>query len=656
VATHPDTNIDRCKANKYCSLDSLKTESDVEQFFLAPLLKELGYSSDFQETKAHISEESIRKGNKKKGYNPDYLCFADKQHIRPVLVIDAKHPNVTPEEGVDDARLYTAILRRKLPSPKPEQFCIGSNGNRTIVVHYEGNTPEYDLDFCDFVDGNPKFEDFKRQMSRNARSKAIVIATEPFEFKRPSLKEVPSLFEKCHNLIWRREVGSPAFAFYEFSKLMFIKLNEDKKLHEDNDTKTQVENELPLPPQKVVFSTNWIAQSEHVDPSPINSMFRQLRDTLELEIIQKHKKRIFEANEEIRLKPETIKTVVRNLEHLDLYGIDDDLNGRLFETFLSATMRGKELGQFFTPRTVVEFMSELADLKVGEDHTDLVIDACCGTGGFLIESMAKMTEKVRNNQSLSEQQKKNLIKRIKDEHLFGIDAGKDPPIARIARINMYLHGDGGSKIFFSDALDRQILIEDTITPEVRSEREELRKILLEEKQLFDVAITNPPFAMPYKKSERDQERILHQYTLARTKPDSTKLKASLKSNVMFIQRYYDLLKEHGKLITIIDESVLNTDSDKDARDFIYDNFLIRAIISLPRMTFARAGANVKTSILYLEKKTKGNQEGQPHTFFARCENSGFDPKNMRKIDASKSDLNEILAKYRKFVKKGEIDK
>jgi len=65
----------------------------------------------------------------------------------------------------------------------------------------------------------------------------------------------------------------------------------------------------------------------------------------------------------------------------ELLGIDEDLNGRMFEAFLSATIRGKELGQFFTPRTVVEFMVDLAELKVGRDHIDRILDLCCGSGG-----------------------------------------------------------------------------------------------------------------------------------------------------------------------------------------------------------------------------------------------------------------------------------
>ena len=638
--------------NKFCDFKSLRNESDVEQFFIAPLLKDLGYSSDYQETKPQITEESIRKGKKKKSYRPDYICFTDRQHLKPVLVIDAKSPNEDPEDGIEDSQLYTSILRRKLQKPKPEQFCIGCNGIRTIVVHYESEMPQHNLVFGDFIDGNPKYEALKGDLNRIERSKAIMVSTEPFEFKKPDPKEIPKIFEKCHTLIWRKEVSSPAFAFYEFSKLMFIKLNEDKKLREDPENKKLIDAGQPLPHEKIAFNLYSIIQNEHLDPNPINSMFRQLRDSIELEILHKSKKRIFEPNEEIRLKTDTIKAVVQLLEHFDLFGIDEDINGRLFETFLSATMRGKELGQFFTPRTVVEFMTELAELRVDRENVDTIIDACCGTGGFLIEAMAKMTEAVRTNQSFSEAEKKALMKRIRDEHLFGVDAGKDPPIARIARINMYLHGDGGSKIFFADGLDRQNMIEETLSPELKSEREELKKVLADEKRKFDVAITNPPFAMPYKKAEADQRLILEQYELAYTK-DTHKLKASLKSNVMFIQRYYDLLKEGGKLLTIIDESVLNTETGKDCRDFILENFLVRAVISLPRMTFVRAGANVKTSILYLEKKRNKSEE-QPHTFFARSENSGFDPKNLSKIDPGSSDLKQILVKFKEYMRSGKI--
>jgi len=149
--------------------------------------------------------------------------------------------------------------------------------------------------------------------------------------------------------------------------------------------------------------------------------------------------------------------------------------------------------------------------------------------------------------------------------------------------------------------------------------------------------------MRYKSKEPDEKRILQQYEIAR-KPDGT-LRSSLKSNVLSLERYRDLLKPHGKLITIIDESVLNTDSEKDFRDFIRKNFIIKAIISLPRNTFVNAESNVKTSILYLIKKENEN-ESQPDIFMAISENIGHSDSG--KPTPEKNDLPKTLEEFKKW--------
>lgn len=642
--------------NKFCKLKNLRNESDIEQFFVLPLLKELGFDEDYIETKTTIREVKVGKGRTSKRYSPDYICHSDKKHLRPVLIVDAKSPQESAEEGVVDAQLYVSVLRRKLDEPKPVQYCIGTNGIRTIVKHYESDKPLYDLRFADFQDENSLYKSFKSDLSRSALAKALTLKREAFEFRKPEIADILGIFEACHNIIRRKDGILPEHAFYEFSKIMFIKLDQDKKLRADRELKELIKAEKPLPQDKVLFSVYWIRLNEHAEPNPINAiLFRQLREQLELEIIKRKKKRIFEKDEQIDLKPETIREIVRLLEHLDLYGIDEDLNGRLFETFLSATMRGKELGQLFTPRTVVEFMTELAELKATLQHVDRVLDACCGTGGFLIEAMTVMSEKVKRNPTLSSLEKTNLIKKIREDHLFGIDFGKKPPVARIARINMYLHGDGGSRIYFADALGKQLRVDESLPPEVKDEREELRDLFVKKKLKFDVVLTNPPFSMYYRRAEADQRPILEQYELAyyTKKHNTRRFRGSLGSNVMFIERYYDLLKPHGKLLTVIDESVLNTDTDRFVRDFILDNFLVKAIISLPRGTFKRAGVNVKTSILYLVKKMDKDEE-QPVTFYAQSENTGFDPANAKKLDPSQSDLRSILTKFREFQRTGKI--
>lgn len=640
--------------NKFCRKSSLRNESDVEQFFMIKLLEDLGYGPDYIKTKATVSEYSISKKHRRKRYSPDYIVYSDKRHTKPVLVIDTKNPNEDVEEGVLDAQLYTSVIRRKLKEPKPEQYCIGTNGLLLIVKHFDSDSIILSLNFEDFVENNIKYQNLKKLISYGfLLVKQTRLSTEDnFEFTKPKLSEIRGIFEACHKIIWRKEVMSPESAFYEFSKLMFIKLNEDKRLHKDSELKKLIDSGQSLPISKVYFSEHWIEQNEDAEKNPINSiLFRRIREDLEWKIKRKEKKRIFDEDENIDLEPDTIKEVVELIQHLDLISIDEDLNGRLFETFLSATMRGRQLGQFFTPRSVVDFMTDLADLQVSQEKTDYVLDGCCGTAGFLIEAMAKMIEKLTSpplSRLLTEKQQKGLKEEIRDQHLFGIDLGKKPPIARIARINMYLHGDGGSRIYFADSLDKEPEIPETLTAELREEREELKKILVEQGTKFDVVLTNPPFAMRCKRKVKDQERILLQYLLARTK--GGKLRASLKSNVMFLERYMELLKPNGKLLTVIDESVLNTDSDKNARDLIFDNFYIKGIISLPRWAFFQAGSNVKTSILYLVRKEGSETSEQTYTFYAKSENIGFDKM---KPDPSKGDLSKtILPRFQEFMKTG----
>ena len=70
----------------------------------------------------------------------------------------------------------------------------------------------------------------------------------------------------------------------------------------------------------------------------------------------KNKKRIFNLDEKIDLTSSTIERIVSEIEHINFYKMDEDVHGRMFESFLDATVRGPDLGQFFTPRDIVRLM------------------------------------------------------------------------------------------------------------------------------------------------------------------------------------------------------------------------------------------------------------------------------------------------------------
>ena len=350
--------------------------------------------------------------------------------------------------------------------------------------------------------------------------------------------------------------------------------------------------------------------------------------------------------------------MVKLLEHVDLFGIDEDLNGRLFETFLNATMRGRVLGQFFTPRSIVKVMTRMAGLRAERDHRDKVIDACCGTGGFLIEAFSEMRNIVRENDSLSDGEKSNLIESIANDCIYGIDFGKDPPLARIARINMYLHGDGGSHIYYADALDKEVDATMHSDPEVTQNLNELRVALANEQ--FDVVLTNPPFSMAKEAKNPQEKTVLKQYDIALRNPNSMAIRPSLRSSVMFFERYWDMLKPGGKLITVIDDTILSSSNFKFVRDFIRQRFLVRAIISLPGDSFKMSESRVKTSVLNLEKRRSPTEE-QPNWFHFFSLQLGIDDQPTRRSDhevrearkRAENEIDTIISEYNRYLG-GEI--
>lgn len=188
------------------------------------------------------------------------------------------------------------------------------------------------------------------------------------------------------------------------------------------------------------------------------------------------------------------------------------------------------------------------------------------------------------------------------------------------------------------------MVEKGLDQELATERKELKSIL--EMTSFDVVLTNPPFSMKYEQSKEDEKRILDQYEIASL---GGKIAASLKSNIMFIERYCDLLKPGGKLLTVIDESVLNTEgqgkSMQKFRKWLRGKYIIRAVISLPKNTFVNADACVKTSVLYLTKRKSGTEE-QPVVFMAISQDVGHNDAG--RMTSEWGDLGEILASFKKF--------
>ena len=404
--------------------------------------------------KKSLKEITVARGTSKELFRPDYVivCFG-----KPRWLIDAKSTDEDIEKWTYQGAGYALGLNQQYSAENPCDFYVITNGLVFKVYRWDESPPILSLTFSDFQEDNPHFFALRsllgaktvRQQSTVAKKTSIRQST--MLLKKPSVEETKRIFKNCHRLIWKTEKMNPQPAFFEFVKIMFLKLLEDRRLHDDTLLGNLVRSGQPIPKDRVIFSTWWIdSLQENGVENPMDTiLFKKLLARLKEEVAKGEKKPIFEDNEHL-IQVGTIKQVVAKLEHYDMFSVDEDLNGRLFETFLSAVMRGSALGQYFTPRSVVRLMERLVSPIASRERIDRVLDACCGTGGFLIEVLTDMRNQLRSNKSLTTEEFSKLQEEVANQSIFGIDAGSDPPIARIARINMYLHGDGGSRIYAAD--------------------------------------------------------------------------------------------------------------------------------------------------------------------------------------------------------------
>ena len=497
------------QANKYCSLSDLTNEATVETRIVDPLLIDLGYSNQDIRLKTSISELAVGKGHKKLLYKPDYVLTSDGI---PTVVLDAKSPNESLELWESQCSSYCLEINR-LFDYNPVTHFVLTNGIEVRVYEWDKKKPILVLGFTDLIDSSRLFANLHKLLSRKVTTAAAKkakreIDTQEFELKELTLDELHNKFQRMHRTIWQSEKKGPSAAFDELMKVVFVKIEKDRQLHET----------LGNPPKPkyrdVVFSTHWIA-AQTENESPINDpLFANLVKSLESDIATGKRKRIFDRAEEREISPETIRKIVKEIEHVDFLAMEEDIHGRMFEAFLDATVRGKDIGQFFTPRDIVDLMVKLADPTVTKGHVDRVLDACCGSGGFLIRSMRSMLVKVSQLKGLSSREKTKLQKRIINHSLYGIDAGSDPAMYRIARMNMYLHGDGGSHIYYADSLDKKLGKVGKSSVENNQQLTEARELILSEETQFNIILSNPPFSLQYSRKDVSQAEILGQYEVS----------------------------------------------------------------------------------------------------------------------------------------------
>ncbi len=610
------------------AINDLKTEAQVETRLLTKIFNDLGYPQNAIIPKERLSPLIVHDGTKRTKISVDFLLKGSDGHAR--LIVEAKDPKYSVQKAWGQTASYALSYNRDKNDEEKIQWLLISNGHITSLFRHDSVVPIVTLQLSDFASGSPPYSTLRSYIKYKT---AVDIPSGALQFEIVPPEKLNQIFSQCHDLVHKKEIMNPTDAFFEFCKFIFLKIREDKK------REGQPSNVLAY---KLPMTLDWLSAQEGTSKHPVRDLFITLRNDLEAEIVKNKKKRIYEQNETLKLSASTCKELIKRFQTINLSSIDEDLNGRMFEVFLNAAIRGRALGQYFTPRPVVDFMTRIGLQGKDVANPPKVIDACSGTAGFLIEVMAYLLSSLRDEKRFTDTEQKTIRKKICNEMLFGIEGNER--VARIARINMYLHGDGGTHIFFGNGLDNEPMITDDMPDERKDEVvDHVEKIKPES---FDLVLTNPPFSMVLSNTNEDEERILSQRSFSQGRN-------SVKSNILFLIRYYELLKPGGDILIILDDTILNGGSIiyTEVRQWITKNFIILGIHSLPFNAFFKAKANIKTSILHLRKR-QNDIEKQGYVFMSIGNNIGHD--NSLKDTPERNNLTDILVTYLEWRRTGNF--
>ncbi len=331
--------------------------------------------------------------------------------------------------------------------------------------------------------------------------------------------------------------------------------------------------------------------------------------------------------DDIKIDDATVRTVVSHLEAIDLSGTEPDVKGLAFEQFMGSFFKG-DAGQYFTPREVVNFIVGMFP----PEKKHRVMDPACGSGGFLLASLNHIRNKADDYEKPGPAKHNKYWEDFARDNLFGIEINDE--IARVAKMNMILHGDGHTNVVCADGL---------------GSLERLKRATGNNNfgpGRFHLVLTNPPFGAQVVANERP---YLSDYELASSTDakGSKKPRKAQKTEILFIERVHDLLEPGGRAAVILPEGILTNASLQYVRDFIIERFRLSAVVSLPTVAFTHYGTAVKASVLFLFKRMPGEtpKDDEP-VFMAAPDKIGYDSTG----NETDSQFDELIKRYRDFEK------
>lgn len=306
--------------------------------------------------------------------------------------------------------------------------------------------------------------------------------------------------------------------------------------------------------------------------------------------------------------------------HGSLRYIDRQFKTRLFESFLRQQAGVKSLGQYFTPRNVVQSMvrmSRAADLQAGAS----VCDPFCGVGGFLLEAIAE-------NKHLMDEFRPKSGKVAPRVHFRGYDKGTDEKDDErtiiLAKANMLVYLSDVLSVYHSKPYLKEFS-KNAFNEVFRLIRSNIGTFgMVDESESYDLILTNPPYVTSGSRSIKD--------ALGAQSLKDYYAEGGRGTESLAIQWIIKHLKAQGEAFVVVPDGLLNQSA---MLEYIKSECVVLSVVALPSRTFYSTPK--KTYILGLRRKA---DSGTPQTtpVFTYLVSEVGESRDMRRIRIDANDL------------------
>lgn len=578
-------------------------EEVVRAYLLSKLTNELGYKLE------NIELEKEYDIGRPKVNKPRIDVIVRDKDNDAFLYVELKSPDEY-EKNQDE------IIEKQLFNLASQEKGQGKNVKYLVLYACDINDYNEIVDKCMIIDYE-KYNNFEKWKAERVYSEELPIdygkvQKEPYVKggKKDLLntydhKTLDSIRDNLHNVLWGGGSTDDNEVFSALTNIILAKIQDENEKSKG---------------QEYDFQVKYFENDKGEEETEKNEeLFERIND-----LYRKALKQRLYINDEDRIKKsyviDTNKFTLDKLRYtvatLERYSFKDgkgsldgkDILGDFFEGIIRTGFKQSK-GQFFTSVNIVRFMlyglsvDKLAIDKINDSlELPYMIDPSAGSGTFLIEYMKFITEQIKreNRHKLKDNDdvKLKLASWFPDfkenswaqQYIYGIETNFN--LGTATKVNMILHGDGSTNIFVKDGLlDFKQYKKETAPNALNNIQIDSLYKDKEVNNQFDIIMTNPPFSVEL---DNTTKQSLGKNFIFGDKKNSENL---------FIERYYQLLREKGRLAVILPESVFDTTENKYIRLFIYKYFNVKAVVSLPQITFAPY-TNTKTSILFAQKKTQ----------------------------------------------------